>query len=97
VREQAPLLAPTLQDVEDGVQDLTKIVDPRACVSFGSWHVRLDVVPLGIREICWIRGFLMHARVQNYHPRTTFHTVSLSSRVNKDKRKDRGVKHPGPP
>ena len=54
VREQAPL-APTLQDVEDGVQDLTKIVDPRASVSFGSGHVRLDVVPFGIREICWVR------------------------------------------
>jgi hypothetical protein len=50
VREQAPL-ATALQDVEDGVKDFTKIVDPGASMAFGGRHVRLDVVPFGIGKI----------------------------------------------
>lgn len=41
-------LATALQDVEDGVQDLTKTVGPWASVSFGGGQVRLYVVPFGI-------------------------------------------------
>jgi hypothetical protein len=54
VREQAPLAA-AFENVEDGVKDLTKIVDSRPSESFGGWHVRLYVVPFGVREICWVR------------------------------------------
>ena len=54
VGKQAPLLATALQDVKDGVQDLTKIVDPGASMSFGGGQMRLDVVPLGIRKIRWV-------------------------------------------
>src|SRR5215204_5021572 len=58
VRKQAPLAA-ALQEVEDGVQDLTKIVGPWTSVSFGSWQLRLYVVPFGVGEICRVR--LSHA------------------------------------
>jgi hypothetical protein len=54
VGKQAPL-ATALQDVEDGVQDRTKVVGPWASISFGSGHVRFDVFPFGVREICWVR------------------------------------------
>jgi hypothetical protein len=54
VRKQAPLTT-AFEDVENGVQDLTKIVDPGASESFGGWHVRLDVVPFGIGAIRWVR------------------------------------------
>jgi site-specific DNA recombinase len=47
VGKQTPL-ATALQDVKDGVQDLAKIVDPRASMSFGGGHVRLDIAPFGI-------------------------------------------------
>ena len=53
--EQAPLLPTALQEVEDGVEDLTKVVGPGSSISFGSSQVRFDVVPLGVREICWVR------------------------------------------
>jgi hypothetical protein len=55
VRKQAPLLAATLQDVEDGVQDLTETVDPRSSVSLGGGQVRFDVNPFGIAKIGWVR------------------------------------------
>ncbi len=55
MREHAPLAAAS-QDVEDSVEDLTGAVDPWPPMSFGSGHVRLDVVPfIVIREICWVR------------------------------------------
>jgi hypothetical protein len=50
VGEQSPL-ATALQYVKDGVEDLPKIVDPWSSVSFGSWHVRLYVVPFVIGKI----------------------------------------------
>jgi hypothetical protein len=40
VREHAPLTA-ALQQVEDGVQDLTKAVGSRSSISFGGGHVGL--------------------------------------------------------
>jgi hypothetical protein len=45
-------LATAFEDVENGVEDFTKIVGPGSSMTFGSWHVRFDVVPFGIREIC---------------------------------------------
>jgi hypothetical protein len=51
---QEPPLATALQDVKDGVQDLTKIVDPGASMAFGGRQMRLDVVPLGIGKIRWV-------------------------------------------
>jgi hypothetical protein len=54
VRKQAPLTT-AFEEVEDGLEDLTKIVDPGPSMSFGSGHVRLDVVPFGIIKICWVR------------------------------------------
>jgi hypothetical protein len=54
VRKQAPLTT-AFEEVENGVQDLTKIVDPGASISFGGWHVRLYVVPFGIGKIRWVR------------------------------------------
>jgi hypothetical protein len=47
VREEAPLAA-TFEDEENSVEDLAKIVDPGPSESFGSWHVRLYVVPFGV-------------------------------------------------
>jgi hypothetical protein len=47
MRKYAPLAAAS-QDVEQGVEDLTKAVDPRPSTSFGRGQMRLDVVPLGI-------------------------------------------------
>jgi len=75
VREQAPLLATAFEDVEDGLEDLTKIVSSGASTGIGGGHVRLDVIPFGVGKICWVR-FLIPARVVDHHPQTTFHTVS---------------------
>ena len=50
MREQAPL-ATAFEDVEDGVEDLTKIVSSRPSISVGSGHVRLDVVPFDIGKV----------------------------------------------
>jgi hypothetical protein len=36
-------LAAALEDVEDGVEDLPKIVGPGASMTFGGGKVRLDV------------------------------------------------------
>jgi hypothetical protein len=47
VREQAPLAA-TLQEVEDGVQDLAKAVGSGPPMSLGGWQVRFDIAPFGI-------------------------------------------------
>ena len=56
MRKHAPLLAAASQDVDvDGIEDLTWAVDHRASISFWCGHVRLDVVPFGIGEICWVR------------------------------------------
>jgi hypothetical protein len=54
VGKQAPL-ATALEDVKDGVQDLTKIVDPGASMACGGGQMRLDVVPFGIGKIRWVR------------------------------------------
>jgi hypothetical protein len=54
VGEQAPLTS-ALQNVEDSVEDLTKIVSPQSSMSFGCWHMRLDEVPFGVAEICLLR------------------------------------------
>ena len=56
--EQAPLAA-AFEDVEDGLEDLTKVVDPGSSVSCGGGHVRLDVVPFGVGKIRRVR--LSHA------------------------------------
>src|SRR5215208_6388561 len=56
--KHAPLAAAS-QDVEDGVEDLTKAVDPRPSTSFRRGQMRLDVVPFSIGEVCWVR--LSHA------------------------------------
>jgi hypothetical protein len=55
VREQPPLLAAAFEDVENSIQDLTKAVGPWPSMTFGSWHVRFDVVPFDIREIRRVR------------------------------------------
>jgi hypothetical protein len=47
VREQAPLAAAS-QDVEDGVEDLGRAMDPRTPEFLGRGQMRLDVVPFGI-------------------------------------------------
>jgi hypothetical protein len=54
VWEQAPL-ATAPKDVEDGVQDLTKVVDSGASMAIGGGHVRLYVVPFFVGEIRWVR------------------------------------------
>jgi len=59
VGEQAPLAA-ALQDVEYGVQDLTKAVGPQPSISFRGGQMRLYVVPFGVGEICWV--WFSHAR-----------------------------------
>src|SRR5215207_723831 len=56
--KHAPL-ATALQEVEDGVQDLTKIVGPRSSVSFGGGQVGLDVAPFSVGKIRRVR--LSHA------------------------------------
>ena len=55
VREQAPLAAAP-QEVEDGVEDLARAMDPRSPMSLGSGQVRLDVIPLGIGKVRWVRS-----------------------------------------
>ena len=47
--EEAP------QPVEEGVKDLTWAVGPRPPLSFGSGHVRFEVIPFGVGEIRWVR------------------------------------------
>jgi hypothetical protein len=54
VGQESPLAA-TTYDVEDGVEDLAWAMGSRPPMFLGSGHVRLDVVPFGIREICWVR------------------------------------------
>ncbi len=48
--KKAPLTT-AFEDVEDGVQDLTKIVSPRPSTAIGGGQVRLDVIPFGIGKI----------------------------------------------
>jgi hypothetical protein len=55
VRKQAPLLTAAFEEVEDGVQDLAKIVGPGASVSCGGGHVRFDIVPFGVGKIRRVR------------------------------------------
>jgi hypothetical protein len=50
VGNQGPLAA-ALQDVEDGLEDLTKIMDPGPSMACGGGQVRFDVVPFGIGKI----------------------------------------------
>jgi hypothetical protein len=71
VREQAPLAAAS-QDIEDRVEDLAETVDPRSSMPYRCRHVRFDVGPFGIRKVCWVRSFLIPARVANYRTRTLF-------------------------
>ena len=52
--EHAPL-ATAPQDVEDGLEDLAKAVDPRSSMPIRSRHVRFYVVPLGIGKVRWVR------------------------------------------
>ena len=52
---QEPPLAAAFEDVEDGIEDLTEIMDPRASMSCGVGHVRSYVVPLGIGKIRRVR------------------------------------------
>src|SRR5919202_227432 len=47
VREHAALAA-TSWDVEDGVEDLARVVNSRSSMLFGSGQARFDVVPFGI-------------------------------------------------
>jgi hypothetical protein len=54
VEKHAPL-ATASEDVEYGVQDFTKTVGPRSSVSLGGGQVRLDVIPLDIGKIRWVR------------------------------------------
>ena len=54
VGEQAPL-ATALKDVEDGVEDLAKIMDPGPSVPFGCRQMGLYVVPFGIGKIRRVR------------------------------------------
>jgi len=54
VGKKAPLTT-AFEDVEDGVQDLTKIVSPRPSTAIGGGQVRLDVIPFGIGKIRWAR------------------------------------------
>jgi hypothetical protein len=54
VGKKVPLTT-AFEDVEDGVQDLTKVVSPRPSVSFWGGQVRLDVLPFGIGKIRWVR------------------------------------------
>jgi hypothetical protein len=54
VGNQGPLAA-ALQDVKDGLEDLTKIMDPGASISFGGGQVRFDVVPFDIGKIRRVR------------------------------------------
>ncbi len=49
-RKQAPGAA-TLEDIEDGVENLTGVVDLRATGGFGSRQVWLKVVPFSIGEV----------------------------------------------
>jgi hypothetical protein len=48
-------LATASENVEYGVQDFTKTVGPRSFVSLGGGQVRLDVIPLDIGKIRWVR------------------------------------------
>jgi Bacterial low temperature requirement A protein (LtrA) len=48
---QQPPLAAALKDVEDGIEDLTKVMDPQASISCGGEHVRFYVVPFGVGKI----------------------------------------------
>jgi hypothetical protein len=49
MRKHAPLAAASKDVEEDGVEDLTRTVDPRPPMFLGDWHVRLYVGPFGIR------------------------------------------------
>ena len=48
--QESPLAA-ALQEVEDGIQDLAKVVDPGASISFGGGQVGLYVFPFGVGKI----------------------------------------------
>jgi hypothetical protein len=54
VRKQAAL-ATAFEEVEDGLEDLTKIVDSRASTAIGGRQVRLYVIPFGIGKIRGVR------------------------------------------
>ena len=54
VGKQAPLTT-AFEDVEDGVQNLTKIVSPRPSMPLGGRQVRLYVIPYDIGKIRGVR------------------------------------------
>ena len=54
MEKHAPL-ATASENAEYGVQDFTKPVGPRSFVSLGGGQVRLDVIPLDIGKIRWVR------------------------------------------
>ena len=56
---QEPPLAAAFEDVEDGIEDLTKIVGPRSSMPFGFRQMGLDVFPFGVGKIRRVR--LSHA------------------------------------
>ena len=54
MREHAPLTSAS-QNVEDGIENFSQAVDPWSAIPFGARHVRLNVLPLIMVEICWVR------------------------------------------
>jgi hypothetical protein len=54
VGKHAPLTT-AFEDIEDGVQDLAKIVSPRPSMACGGRQVRFYVIPFDIGKIRWVR------------------------------------------
>jgi hypothetical protein len=54
VRQQSPSAA-TLEDVEDGVKDLTQAMDSGLPIVFGGRQMSFEVCPFSVRKIGQVR------------------------------------------
>jgi len=74
VRQQSPATA-ALQDVEDGVEDLTQAMEARTAGDFGRGKMGLKAAPLGVGEVALVCFFMLGILPSEYL-RTPFQTVS---------------------
>jgi hypothetical protein len=52
---QKPPMTATLEDVEDGVENIAQGVGAGSSLGFWGRQIRLQMDPLGIGEVGWIR------------------------------------------
>jgi hypothetical protein len=64
VRQLSPL-ATGFDDINNGVHDSSAWMDERSPESFKAWDHRLDLFPLGIGQIGWIKKGVLHPHLES--------------------------------